>query len=185
MIHDLDLLLSLTKSEPIEVCATGKVILGPHEDIAYATVRFADGLFASLHASRCSDQPQRTAHLFGEQGAVTVDLTQRVVSTLRPTVDQQEGVYALEGLTGDNKSRLKEKFFQEVLTRETISVEATNAIRDEQADFLSSIIERRQPQVTGEDGLRALALAQEITTQISAHRKAPTIFVFGSEKKAA
>ena len=69
MIHDLDLLLSLTNSEPVDVCATGQSILGPHEDIAYATIRFADGMAASLHASRCSDQPQRTAHLFGELGA--------------------------------------------------------------------------------------------------------------------
>lgn len=185
MIHDLDLLLSLTSSEPVEVCATGQAILGPHEDIAYATIRFADGLAASLHASRCSDQPQRTAHLFGEQGAVDVDLTQRTVSVLRPTEAQQDGAYVLEGLTPNDRSRLKDKFFQEVMTRETITVAATNAIRDEQADFLSSIFHQHAPQVTGADGLRALALAQEITRQIAAQRKAPTIFTINAARKAA
>jgi predicted dehydrogenase len=185
MIHDLDLLLTLTRSEPVEICATGQAILGPHEDIAYATVRFADGLAASLHASRCSDQPQRTAHLFGERGAVTVDLTQRTVSVLHPTRAQQEGAYALESLDAEDRVRLKDKFFQEVLTRETITVDATNAIRDEQADFLSSIVHHHEPQVTGRDGLRALALAQEITKQIAAQRKAPTIFTFSAVKRAA
>lgn len=184
MIHDLDLLLSLTNSEPVDVCATGQAILGPHEDIAYATIRFADGMAASLHASRCSDQPQRTAHLFGELGAATVDMTQRTVSVLRPTDAQQEGAYALETLTAEDRLRLKDKFFQEVLTRETITVAGTNAIRDEQADFLSAIIHHHEPQVTGQDGLRALSLAQEITSQIAAHSKAPTIFTFGARRAA-
>ncbi len=185
MIHDLDLLLSLTQSEPVEVCATGQAILGPHEDIAYATIRFADGMAASLHASRCSDQPQRTAHLFGGHGAATVDMTQRTVTVLRPTEAQQDGAYALESLTTDDRLRLKDSFFREVMARETITVAGTNAIRDEQSDFLSSIIHHHAPQVTGEDGLRALSLAQEITSQISAQRKAPTIFTLSATKRRA
>jgi predicted dehydrogenase len=185
MIHDLDLLLSLTNSEPVDVCATGQAVLGPHEDIAYATIRFADGMAASLHASRCSDQPQRTAHLFGEHGAATIDMTQRTISVLRPTEAQQEGVYALEKLAADDRLRLKDKFFQEVMTRATITVAGTNAIRDEQADFLSAISHRHAPQVTGEDGLRALSLAQEITAQIGAQRTAPTIFTFNAGQRRA
>jgi predicted dehydrogenase len=185
MIHDLDLLLSLTTSEPVDVCATGQAILGPHEDIAYATIRFADGLAASLHASRCSDQPQRTAHLFGERGAATVDMTQRTVSVLRPTDAQQDGDYALEAITAEDRARLKDKFFQEVMTRETTMVAGTNAIRDEQADFLSSIVHHHAPEVTGEDGLRALSLAQEITSQIAAQRNSPTIFTFSAGKRRA
>lgn len=185
MIHDLDLLLSLTNSDPVDVCATGQAILGPHEDVAYATIRFADGLAASLHASRCSDQPQRTAQLYGEQGAASVDMNSRTVSVLRATEAQQDGVYALERITAEDRTRLKETFFQEVMKRETITVAGTNAIRDEQADFLSSIIHHHSPQVTGEDGLRALSLAQEITSQIAAQRKAPTIFTFDASKRRA
>lgn len=185
MIHDLDLLLSLTQSEPVDVCATGQSILGPHEDIAYATIRFADGTAASLHASRCSDQPQRTAHLFGDLGAATVDLTQRTVSVLRPTEAQQDGAYALESLAAEDRVRLKESFFREVMIRETITVAGNNAIRDEQAEFLSSIVHHHAPLVTGEDGLRALSLAREITSQISAQRQAPTIFTFGATRRAA
>ena len=185
MIHDLDLLLSLTRSEPVDVCATGQAILGPHEDIAYATIRFADGMMATLHASRCSDQPERVAQLFGEGGSATIDMGRHTLSLLRPTEAQQDGAYALENLTSDDCARLKDHFFEEVMTRETLTLTGANAIQEEQADFLSAILDRRTPQVTGEDGLRALALAQEITSQIAAHRRTPAILSFPTAPRRA
>jgi predicted dehydrogenase len=57
MIHDIDLVLSLVPSEVVEVEAVGTAVLGPHEDLAHARLRFANGCLANLSASRVSYEP--------------------------------------------------------------------------------------------------------------------------------
>src|SRR5688500_10931998 len=54
MIHDLDLLLALVRSEVVSVEAVGVNVLTPRTDIANARLRFASGCIANLTASRIS-----------------------------------------------------------------------------------------------------------------------------------
>ena len=66
--------------------------------------------------------------------------------------------------------QIKERLFQDYLPLRELPVSDSNAILEEQRDFVSSIREFHQPQVSGRDGLRALDAAERILTSLAAHQ---------------
>src|SRR5262249_53012140 len=64
MIHDLDLLLAVVKSEVVSIEAVGVNVLTPKADIANARLRFASGCIANVTASRISRERVRKARFF-------------------------------------------------------------------------------------------------------------------------
>jgi len=76
MIHDLDLVLELVRSEVTDVRATGVAILTPHVDIANAKVEFANGAVANVTASRVSRERTRKLRIFQSTGYFSLDLAQ-------------------------------------------------------------------------------------------------------------
>jgi predicted dehydrogenase len=76
MIHDLDLVLELVRSEVTDVRATGVAILTPHVDIANARVEFANGAVANVTASRVSRERTRKLRVFQPTGYFSLDLAQ-------------------------------------------------------------------------------------------------------------
>src|SRR4029453_4648104 len=63
MIHDLDLLLSVVRSEVTNIEAVGVNVLTPKADIANARLRFASGCIANVTPSRISRERGRKARL--------------------------------------------------------------------------------------------------------------------------
>jgi len=61
MIHDIDIVLSLTGQMPEEIRAAGISILTPKVDIANARLAFPSGCVANLAASRVSTERIRKA----------------------------------------------------------------------------------------------------------------------------
>ena len=57
MIHDLDVILALVRSDVLSIEAVGVPILSDRVDIANARLRFASGCIANLTASRISPRP--------------------------------------------------------------------------------------------------------------------------------
>jgi predicted dehydrogenase len=76
MIHDLDLVLELVRSEVTEVRATGVAVLTPYVDIANARVEFANGAVANVTASRVSRDRTRTLRVFQPTGYFSLDLAE-------------------------------------------------------------------------------------------------------------
>lgn len=76
MIHDLDLVLELVRSDVREVRATGVPVLTPHVDIANARVEFANGAVALVTASRISRERRRTLRIFQPTGYFSLDLAE-------------------------------------------------------------------------------------------------------------
>ena len=64
MIHDLDIVLSLDGTPPVQIEAVGVPVLTPRVDIANARLRFASGLIANLTASRVSLEKVRKFRVF-------------------------------------------------------------------------------------------------------------------------
>ena len=56
MIHDIDIILSLVKSEITAISAVGTPVLTAHVDIANARLEFANGTVANVIASRVSEK---------------------------------------------------------------------------------------------------------------------------------
>ena len=85
MIHDIDIVLSLSASEIVNVEAMGLSVMSSEIDIAHARLHFSDGLVASLCASRISEEKVRTLKIFQDQGYFFLNYaTRELVATAPP-----------------------------------------------------------------------------------------------------
>src|SRR5262249_31907554 len=85
MIHDLDLVLDLVGSAPLDVDAVGWPIHGKHEDVAHARLHFADGREARLSAGRASSIARRQMQVWGGRGYASVDFATRSLALIEET----------------------------------------------------------------------------------------------------
>jgi len=147
MIHDLDVVLSLVKSEVESIEAVGVPVLTGRVDIANARLRFTNGCIANLTASRISRDRVRKIRFFQPAAYLSIDYAAQKLELWRLV----KGQGALPAIHGGDVDVVNE----EPLTREL-------------ADFVDAVVSRRAPTVTGEAGRRALAVAQTITDKIEA-----------------
>ena len=145
MIHDLDIILALVKSEPTSIEAVGVPVLTDKFDIANARLRFATGCIANVTASRISKDRVRKIRFFQQDAYVSIDYAEQEV----------EG-YRLLRRDGERPQIQGGKL---PVTRE-------EPLKREIADFVRAVREKRRPLVNGEDGLRALRLAQAIADKM-------------------
>lgn len=141
MIHDLDLILSVVKSEVESVEAVGVPVLTPKIDIANARVRFRNGCIANLTASRISRDAVRKIRFFQRDAYVSIDTGARDVEMW--SVVPQAG--AAPKIGGGK-----------------LTVPAEEPLKGELEDFVAAVRDRRPPAVPGEEGRAALALAVQI-----------------------
>jgi predicted dehydrogenase len=168
MIHDIDLALALARSDVVRIEALGLALLGRREDVAQARLTFASGCVADLRASRVSYIAQRTLHVWTEDGFAALDLAARTATLVRPCEAIRARAYDVEQLPVEERMRVKEHLFEDLLRKECLAVESADAIAAEQADFVESIQQLRPPRVGGEQGREALAVAERIVEAIAA-----------------
>ncbi len=171
MIHDLDLVLASVRSEVVEVEALGSTIFGPHEDMAHAHIRFANGCIANLNASRTSFQAQRTMQIVSERSYAGLDFGAPTAKVVRPSKAVLRGEIDVRGLTSGQRDEMRDQLFTDLLPVRDLPLAPVNAILEEQRDFLSCIRHGTPPRVTGEQGLRCIRIAERILEQIE--RTAP------------
>ncbi len=145
MIHDLDIVLTLDGTEPVQIDAVGVPVLTPRVDIANARLRFASGLIANLTASRVSVEKIRKFRVFSPRTYVSADFTAR-----------EAQVYRLKEGGGDRPE----------ITAERVSAPDQEPLRRQLEAFLHAVRQRSEPLVGGPDGRRALALAQAILARM-------------------
>ena len=170
MIHDLDLVLSLVRSEVRRVDALGLSVLGGHEDVANARVEFACGCVATLSASRVSYEQVRRMQIWSANGFASIDFAARKTSLVRPSETLTSRRFHADSLAPEQVEHYRQHLLEEHLPREEIQSDAVDALSLELADFLESIRTHRQPRVTGQQGRDAVALAEQILDKIHAHR---------------
>jgi predicted dehydrogenase len=146
MIHDLDVVLSLVKSDVDSIEAVGIPVLTGRVDIANARLRFANGCIANLTASRISRDRVRKIRFFQPMAYLSIDYAAQKVELWR-LVKGKSGEPSIEG--GD------------------VDVANEEPLKRELADFVDAIVSRRAPVVTGQDGRRALALAEAIAARMA------------------
>jgi predicted dehydrogenase len=84
MIHDLDLVHTLVRSDVVDVKARGMIQYGPHADEVAAAVTFANGTVARLDTSRVSDERRRGMRAVYKDGVVEIDFLTREVTNTTP-----------------------------------------------------------------------------------------------------
>lgn len=140
MIHDLDLVLSLVGSEPVQISACGFSVFTDALDIANARLEFASGCVANISASRVSQAPVRKLRVFQTDSYLSADLQGARLRCVRRSSTAPSGVVVAER-----------------------SFEGADALGTEIAAFIGAVRARRPPPVDGEAGRRALKLALEIS----------------------
>ena len=146
MIHDLDLLLALVRSEVMSIEAVGVHVLTPRTDIANVRLRFASGCIANLTASRISRDRVRKARFFQHDAYISIDFASQEVEVYRAL--PSEGRPRIEG--------------------GKLEVVKDEPLRRELADFVQAARTGRAPGVPAQAGRAALALATRIAEQMEA-----------------
>jgi predicted dehydrogenase len=149
MIHDLDVILSLVKSPVSAIEAVGVPVLTTRYDIANARLRFEDGCIANITASRISRERVRKIRFFQQDAYISIDYAAQEVEGYR--LVRRDG--ARPDIQGGQ-----------------LPVQREEPLKRELADFVGAVREKRAPLVTGEDGRRALALAEAIAERMESVR---------------
>lgn len=170
MIHDLDAILHLVQSPVEEVQALGVSVMGHHEDVVNARLRFASGCIANVTASRVSYENQRAMQVFTPHACATIDFGSRQATLVEPDVSILQRSFELSTLSAEDRDDYRESLFSSLLNKQQAVTEEVNAIEQEQLDFAQAIASGSEPQVTGRDGREALAVAHEILKMVEAHQ---------------
>ena len=158
MIHDIDIILSIVKSNIRKVSASGVSIISDTPDIANARIEFDNGCVANITASRMSLKNMRKTRIFQKDAYISVDFLDKKTEVIRlknlkPSEKQDPFAIVLDLGKGMKKKQI---YF------ENPDIEENNAIKDELKSFAESIKNNTDPIVTIEDGFHALEAAYMI-----------------------
>lgn len=149
MIHDIDIVLTLTGELPQEIRAAGISILTPKVDIANVRLQFPGGCVANLTASRVSTERVRKLRLFQPHEYISLDYSRKDAVRFRV------------------KPPLKIDF-------NPLPVTPDEPLRLELESFFECVSSRALPEVTGDHGLSALEVASGILDKIEEHARLVT-----------
>lgn len=170
MIHDIDAILSLVQSPVTRVEAVGISVLGKEEDIVDARLHFASGCIANITASRVSYETSRSMQVFTDQCCATIDFGTRQARLVEPANELLSRQFDVDALTAEQKNHLREHLFKALLVKSEVPVVDCNAMEQEQLDFARAIRTSTEPQVSGVAGRGALAVAEEVLSQVASHQ---------------
>jgi predicted dehydrogenase len=165
MIHDLDLLALLVGGDPVDVRAKGAALLTREPDIVNARLEYANGCVANVTASRVTAMPMRKVRVFSTTGYYSIDLLGASVSHYAKSGDFDARMAALHAGSLTSAPNL-----QDFVDVRQIPGDGGDALSKELDAFRRAVETRGTPPVTGEDGLRALRLAQTILERVGPAR---------------
>lgn len=169
MIHDLDLILALTRSTARTVSALGMSVFGGREDVANARLHFENGCVADVTASRAHPASQRTMQIWGPEGYVEADFGQRKITLLQPSDAVRRNGLDPAQLDPASRARLRDELFGRHLELATIDGQAQDQLTCELTEFVDSVRTGKRPRVTGADARAAVALAERVLFAIEHH----------------
>lgn len=162
MIHDIDIILSVVRTNILKISASGVPVVSDTPDIANARIEFDNGCVANLTASRISMRNMRKSRFFQKDTYIAVDFLQKEVEVVRiQEIHAKKSPHAVFTVDmGANKGS-KQILFNKP------EVKPLNAIKAEMESFHSAIINNAVPPVTINDGYSALEVAYQIIGKIN------------------
>jgi predicted dehydrogenase len=148
MIHDLDIVLGLVKSEVASFDAIGVNVLTPFEDIANVRMKFKNGAVADITASRLTFEKQRKIRIFQEDAYISLDYGAQACKIFRKNGSE--------------------------IVQEIVDIEKAEPLKEELKFFLANIRSEKSlghPDTAARD---ALKLALEIARKVQADQPKPT-----------
>ncbi|MBT8311323.1 MAG: Gfo/Idh/MocA family oxidoreductase [Flavobacteriaceae bacterium] len=155
MIHDIDIILSVVDSEVKQINASGVSVISKSPDIANARIEFENGCVANLTSSRISLKNMRKSRFFQRDAYISVDFLEKKVEVVRmKDAPQEPGAFDM--ILQNAEGARKQIYF------ENPEIKANNAIQDELETFADAINQNTVPEVTLEQGTKALQVALQI-----------------------
>ena len=160
MIHDIDILLSLVKSDVKSIHASGVSIITDSVDIANARIRFNNGTVSSITSSRVARDKVRKIKIFQESLYTTVDLLMEQTEIYSITKDPTlvPDVLQTESFTQNNKEKFIAYQKPELKKYDLLELELKN--------FIGSIECKEKPIVNGIEARNALDVVIKINNMI-------------------
>ncbi|MDR2122878.1 MAG: Gfo/Idh/MocA family oxidoreductase [Flavobacteriaceae bacterium] len=159
MIHDLDIVLSIIKSEIKEIHASGVAVVSKTPDIANARIEFENGCVANVTTSRISMKNMRKSRFFQKDAYVSIDFLEKKAEIIR-IKEVPEEIRPFDMIIENAEGEKKQILFQYP------EIEGNNAILDELESLADSIENDVPIKVTLEQGKEALRIALEVMRQI-------------------
>ncbi|MDH7605612.1 MAG: Gfo/Idh/MocA family oxidoreductase, partial [Melioribacter sp.] len=161
MIHDIDIILSLIKSEIKDIKASGIAVVSNNIDIANARIEFENFAVANVTASRISQKRMRKMRLFQRDTYFSIDFIEGQTEIIRLLAPDSlpKGGYLNLGEIGIGEKK-------KIVIYENPSQININPLQYELQLFVNSILNDTKPPVTGADGLKALKVADMIIKKI-------------------
>lgn len=147
MIHDIDLVLAIVNSKVKNISAVGVSVISPYPDIANARIEFESGCIANITSSRISTSPTRKFRVFQQDQYLSIDFDKAHVALTTKTGEMKDGVLPLD--------------------YDSWSMDKSDALLEEAKSFLDAIENNKPVLVSGEDGVKALKVAERILEDIS------------------
>jgi len=144
MIHDVDIVLALTKAAPEEIRAAGIRILSSKVDIANVRLQFPNGCVANLTASRVSTERVRKLRLFQPRQYLSLDYGRQDLLAFSVGENQQIGF-------------------------EKAPVSPGEPLKLQLDGFIDSVENRRMPKCSGASARQTLGTALDIVDKIKEH----------------
>jgi len=162
MIHDIDIVLSLVRSNVKRIHASGVAVVSDTPDIANARIEFENGCVANLTASRISLKNMRKTRFFQRDAYIAIDFLNKEVEVVGITDydPAQAGPFDMVLDLGNGKPPRKFEFKKP-------EIYPVNAIQTELESFAQAILTDTDPPVTILDGLTALQVAWQIIDKIA------------------
>ena len=158
MIHDIDIVLKLVKSNVNYISANGVAVMSDTPDIANVRIEFDNGCVANLTSSRISMKRMRKMRLFQRDAYIGVDFLEKkteIIKLQTPT-DSKEFSFDIETNTG-----------KKTISIANPTVQQNNAIKTELELFIKAIINNTETAVTIAEGFDALKVAHQILDKIN------------------
>ena len=158
MIHDIDIILSLVKSDVRSISASGVAVLTETPDIANARIEFHNGCVANLTSSRISMKKMRKMRLFQKDAYIGIDFLEKKAEVIQMDLGDDPNAFTFDIPTPDGSKSIAIR---------NPNVTESNAIKEELIAFKRSIEENSRPIVNETDGLNAMDVAHRILEKIA------------------
>ncbi|MFC0771650.1 Gfo/Idh/MocA family oxidoreductase [Terrimonas alba] len=157
MIHDIDIILSIVKSDVKSISASGVGVMTETPDIANVRIEFHNGCVANLTSSRISMKKMRKMRIFQKDAYIGVDFLNKKTEIIKLKEPQDSNVFAFDIETPGGKK---------TIAVANPAVPEVNAIKKELEEFVNAIVHNTKTIVSEMDGLMAMDVAHKILNKI-------------------
>ncbi len=171
MIHDIDIVLAFVDSPVEEIDAMAVSVVGRHEDMANARIRFKNGCIANLRASRVSRKTMRKIRIFQEDTYVSLNYGTHKVQVFKKTGQFDPKVLLEFKQNAPSVKDAQEMMFAKLLTIREIDIVFEEPLKKELESFVQSIESGTEPVVSGELGLKTMQIVTHILDAIRTHKR--------------